>query len=303
MTWSRPFAITNVVGDEYDPYIHYDPSRDRLWLTYARWHEGKGGNHNDVVIQFKKCAVCKWSTPVVVAGDGINDYWIPSVLALADGTILTFFNKNGPESDFGVGSGSIQVKRLIDGGVTWGLGITPTQMCDAEYPRAIQNSVGSILLIFGRYVDSSHLSHGTTCSDGMKNGYPYTDIHQVWSSDGGKSWGRESILFHTPDGSALHPYIGAESAQAQVPCATCRWDIFFVKPAKGFAVFRLQSSDQGVSWDGPGQFSTTNWSSPFNVDPGFTVSCKGQVVNFTSGFGKDQNVYVRRDDWYKSCSW
>jgi hypothetical protein len=301
-TWTFPQPITSNPGDEYDPFVHYDPIHMRLWLVYAKWHNDKGGAHNDVVIRHKDCPDCVWSEAVLVAGDGQNDYWIPSVLSLKDGTLLVFYSKNGPESSFGDGSGTIELKRSTDNGNTWGSAIRATTVCDAEYPRAVQNSFGSILLVYGRYVDSSHLPKGTKCADGTNNHFPYTDIHQTWSSDNGKTWTGESVLYHTADGSALHPFIGVENAHPHASCVTCQWDLFFIKSAPGgFAVFRMYSSNQGQHWTEPARYSTAAWKSPFNVDPGFTEDCKGMMVNFTSGFGSDE-IYARRDEGGQDCA-
>jgi hypothetical protein len=300
-SWSHPVEITSNPGDEYDPFLSYDPLHKRLLLTYAKWHEDRGAAHNDVVIRHKNCPSCDWSPPVLVAGDGAHDYWIPSVLSLADGTILTFYSKDGPESSAGAGSGTIEVKRSSDNGDSWSEAIRATNMCDAEYPRAVQNSFGGILLVYGRYVDASHLTKGTNCADGVSNGYPYTDIHQVWSSDGGKSWSGDAVLFHARDGSALHPFVSIENASPQRPCAECRWDLLFIEAADGgFAVFRMQSSDQGLRWSPPTRYSTGKWSSPFNIDPGFTEGCKGTIINFTSGFGSE-SVFVGREGKAPVC--
>lgn len=301
-TWSTPLAITNNPGDEYDPFVQYDPVHKRLWLAYAKWHENRGGAHNDVVVRHKDCPDCAWSDADLIAGDGQNDYWIPSVLSLKDGTVLVFYSKNGPESSSGDGSGTIELKRSTDNGGTWGPVIRAPAVCDAEYPRAVQNSFGTILLVYGRYVDSSHLPNGTKCADGTNNRYPYTDIHQMWSSDDGKTWTGDAILYHTADGSAFHPFIAIENPRPHAPCATCRWDLFFVRPTHGgFAVFRMQSSDQGLHWSEPVRYSTASWKSPFNVDPGFTEGCKGAIANFTSGFGEDA-IFVHQEKSGQLCA-
>ena len=294
-TWSAPVAITKNPGDEYDPFINYDAVHKKFWLIYAKWHNDRGGQHNDVVARSKDCVDCTWSEAVVVAGDGVNDYWVPSILALQNGNVLALYTKNGPESSFGVGSGTIEVKRSADAGASWSAPSIPTKDCDVEYARAVQNAGGSVLLVFGRYVDSSHLPKGTRCADGMSGKYPYTDIHQAWSPDGGVTWKGESVLYHGASGSALHPFVAAEQATPQERCSKCRWDLFFVQSASGsFAVFRMQSSDQGISWSQPTRFSDVGWPSPFNIDPGFVYGCKGLVANYTSGYGSDK-VYVQVD--------
>jgi hypothetical protein len=57
----------------------------------------------------------------------------------------------------------------------------------------------------------------------------------------------------------------------------------------------MRSLDQGRSWESPMRFSLLEWRSPFNIDPGFVLGCRGLMVNYTSGYGED-SVYVQRDD-------
>jgi hypothetical protein len=301
-TWGSPVGVTWDPGDEFDPFIEYDPVHKRLWLAYAKWHNDRGAAHNDVLLRHKDCPECDWSAAVRIAGDGANDYWIPSVVSLKDGAILVLYSKNGQESTFGDGSGTIELTRSIDVGKSWGTPITVPTVCDAEYARAIQNTFGSILLVYSRYVDSSHLPKGTKCADGTINKFPYSDIHQARSSDGGRSWTGDSILYHTANGSALHPFIGVENPRPAQACAACRWDLFFVESADGrFAAYRMQSSDQGLHWTEPSRYSKASWKSPFNIDPGFTEGCKGAIANFTSGFGTDA-IYVHRENTGELCA-
>ena len=136
-------------------------------------------------------------------------------LPLQNGTMLAFFTMNGPEGVGGVGSDRIKLARSFDGGASWSSPMQITNTCDAEYPRAIQNSYGAIMLVFSRY--DSAPDRNATCADGFQpNGYPYSDLHQIWSSDHGLTWTGESTLFHTSIGSALHPYIAAETGYRQV---------------------------------------------------------------------------------------
>ncbi|MGE8452108.1 MAG: hypothetical protein ACN6OP_16075 [Pseudomonadales bacterium] len=103
--------ITNDVGDEYDPYMEYDSSRNRLNLVYAKWRDPSGTQKNNIMLRTKVSASGTWSAPTLVAGDGVNDYWIPSLLTLQNGTMLAFFTMNGPEGVGGVGSGRIKLAR------------------------------------------------------------------------------------------------------------------------------------------------------------------------------------------------
>jgi hypothetical protein len=300
LSWSAPIAVTNDPGDEYDPFISFDSTRNKLLLVYAKWHNDRGGDHNDVVIRSKDCVECEWSAPVVVAADGVHDYWIPSLLILRNGAILTFYTRDGPESNRGRGSGRIELRRSTDGGKTWNPPIVPTQSCDAEYPRAIQNSHGSILLAFSKYIFSSKPNTEVPCSDGVKSNYPYSDIHQVWSSDNGATWTGESVLYHSASGSALHPFIISETVRPQTPCPACAWDLLFVQPDDGFSVFQIKSRDEGISWNKPARITKSSWMSPFNVDPGLATTCNGLVANYTSGYGLDL-VYSQRLDALRRC--
>lgn len=302
VTWSTPLMITNDVGDEYDPYLEYDSLRDRMNLVYAKWRDPSGTQKNNIMLRTKVAANGSWSGPTMVTGDGVNDYWIPSLLTLQNGTMLAFFTMNGPEGVGGVGSGRIKLARSFDGGGTWSSPMHITNTCDAEYPRAVQNSYGAIMLVFSRY--DSAPNRNSTCTDGVQpNGYPYTDLHQIWSSDDGITWTGESTLFHTPNGSALHPYIAAETGYRQTPCAGCGWAILFAMPDNSgkFGVYQISSSNQGISWSPPTLMSTSMWGGPYNIDPGFTIGCRGYFQYYTDGY-PGQRTIVRRYDWASTCS-
>jgi len=173
LSWSLPVAITSDPGDEYDPMIEYDSLRGRFNLVYAKWHANLGGNRNDIVIRHKSVAQGSWSAAKLVAGDGINDYWIPSVLTLHNGDVHVYFTRNGPESSAGTGSGRIMLARSTNGGLNFLAPQIITETCDAEYPRAIQNSYGTIMLVFSRYIVGET---NTSCSDGWLGVWPVTDI-------------------------------------------------------------------------------------------------------------------------------
>jgi hypothetical protein len=99
------------------------------------------------------------------------------VLTLQDGVMNAYFTVNGPESLSDVGSGRIMISRSTNGGTSWTAPAVITNTCDAEYPRAVQNSYGSIVLLYSRYVIGQTNS---PCADGKSSsGYNYTDIHQI----------------------------------------------------------------------------------------------------------------------------
>jgi|GEM_PF-4864859 len=301
VSWSAPVAITNDPGDEYDPMIEYDSLRGRFNLVYAKWHANMGGNKNDIVIRHKSSALGNWSDAKLVVGDGINDYWIPSVLTLQNGDVHVYFTRNGPESIFGTGSGRIMLARSIDGGFIFSPPQIITETCDAEYPRAIQNSYGAIMSVFSRYVVGS-TNTNTSCADDWLEEWPVTDIHQIWSSDGGTTWEGESTLYKSPYGSSMHPYVAAETTQRQNPCPSCQWSmVFHGHSPVGMAVFHMQSTNQGLTWTNPSQLSTTTWNAPVDIDAGFIIGCRGFFSFYTDGFPY-QSLYSKRYDWSNTCS-
>jgi len=299
VSWSVPVAITNDPGDEYDPMIEYDSFRGRFNLVYAKWHANLGGNKNDIVIRHKSVALGSWSAAKLVVGEGVNDYWIPSVLTLQNGDMHVYFTRNGPESILGTGSGRIMLARSTNGGSSFSPPQIITETCDAEYPRAIQDSYGKIMLLFSRYVAGVT---NTSCSDGWLGGWPTTDIHQIWSSDGGATWEGEAILYKSPYGSAMHPYVAAETTQRQNPCSGCQWSlVFHGNSPGGMAVFHMQSQNQGVTWTNPSQLSATTWNAPVDIDAGFIIGCRGFFSFYTDAYPY-QSLYSKRYDWSNTCS-
>jgi len=64
--------------------MEYDSSRNRLNLVYAKWRDPSGTQKNNFMLRTKVSASGTWSAPTLVAGDGANDYWIPSLLTIAE---------------------------------------------------------------------------------------------------------------------------------------------------------------------------------------------------------------------------
>lgn len=306
VSWGSPAAITNDAGDEYDPMIEYDSGRNRLNLVYAKWPNNIGANHNDVVIRYKTSATGTWSGATLVAGDGANDYWIPSVLTLQNGMINVYLTRNGPESvgaaaGSGVGSGRIMVSRSTDGGNTFTAPQIITNTCDAEYPRGVQNSFGGIMLTFSRYIVNKQ-SGTTPCADGSLNGWSTTDIHQIWSNDHGVTWTGESILYSNSNGSAMHPYVAAQTTQRQTACPSCQWSlIFHGNTSNSFAVFEMTSTNQGLTWQAPTLLSAMVWDHPVDMDGGFIIGCRGFFSFYTDAY-PGQNLYSKRYNWSNTCS-
>jgi hypothetical protein len=165
----------------------------------------------------------------------------------------------------------------------------------------VQNQNGDIMLMFGRYVMNETSS---PCADGkLSNGYDYTDIHQIWSSSDGQTWTGEADIIHNPNGSALHPYVAAETSQRSSTCSGCQWDVlWYGQSASGaIAVYEQQSANQGLTWNAANQISQTTWSGPAQEDPGFIIGCRGFFAFYTDPY-PNQNIYDRRYDWSSTCS-
>jgi hypothetical protein len=248
---------------------------------------------------------------VLVASDGINSYWIGSALTLNDGNILVSYSVNGPESGLGVYSGFIAVKLSTNNGATWGAQVRTSQTCNAEFPRAIENTYGSIVQFYSRYVDVSdnHLPLGDNdCADFISpQGYPETDIHQIWSSDDGATWTGDATTYHNPNGfSSIHPAINIESYQPNsAACPSCKWDLSFVTGIAGtgnYGVFQIYSYDQWASWNAPTQYpGTMVWSNFLNIDPSVTLGCTGALVSYTDAY-EGQNLYNLRYVASSTCN-
>jgi hypothetical protein len=237
--------------------------------------------------------------------DGVNDYWESSMLTLSNGDIVAFVSRNGPESAGGVGSGRIVSATSSNGGQTWSAPVLMSATIDAEYPRGFQNSSGSVEVVYSRYIDVSHMPNGTTpYYDFMANGYPGTDVHVVWTNDEGMTYFGDNTLYHNPNNSSsLHPYIAAETTHRQTPCASCQVDLLFIGQATSgpWGMYEMQSTNQGASWGSPNWVAYSAWSQPFNIDPMFTIGCRGFFMSYTGG-GGDQRVMNRRYDSSANCS-
>ena len=306
LIWSAPSLITSDAGDEYDPYIEYDSNLNRLNLVYAKWENSVGGQGNSIMFRHKSNPSGTWSSPTKVAtGSQFLDYWIPSVLTLSNGIINVYFTKNGPESNFAITNSAKKTGRIMvsisnNYGFSFSAPQEITTTCDAEYARATQNSFGSILLVFSRYALNSS---NTDCADEFIDGFPVSNIHQIWSNDSGATWSGESILYRSPYGSAMHPYISVETTRKQTPCANCQWTLVFQQRTQQgkWAVMNMSSQNQGASWNAPSQLSSTVWGHPIDIDGGFTIGCRG-FLSFYSDAYPHQNMYAKRYDWSSSCS-
>lgn len=298
VTWGAPSQVSSDVS--YDPYVEYDSRSGHLNLAYARG----SGLLNDIVVRTKTSPNGGWSgsTLVMQGNGGSAFYWIPSILTLYDGTINVYATLNGPESPSGIGSGRIMVSSSNNGGASYTAPVAITNTCDAEYARATQNQYGTIFLLFTRYVDNLRSS---PCADGiMPNGYTYSDLHAIYSDTDGATWHGESTMYHNPNGMVMHPFISKETTAQQTPCPGCQMDMFWFgqNAAQQFAVFEMQSSNQGGSFSSPIQQSQTTWTSaPGNMDPGFAIGCRGFFMFYTDAYPY-QNIYDRRYDFSQSCS-
>lgn len=261
VTWSSASQVTFDAGkDEFDPFIAVDSGRGRLWLLYSRNRTGGG---NELLIRYKGCSTCPWTSPTTVISDSGN-HWDASLLVVNNGHLLAL---ETIESAEGALDGQIRSIRSTDGGFSWG---APSVIFDEPgvpetYPVALQKSDGFIHLMFR---DKAH---------GGGN-----QIGQLWSNDGGYTWTGHSVFSFNSSQPREFSFIGTQGSTNITVLATISG-----------RVHHWQSSNNGVSFAGP--FQTTSTTS--TADAEFTVGCRGAIFTYTAPNGFRE----RRFDWYSSC--
>jgi len=306
-TWGAPYAITSDTGQDYTPYITYDFYHQQVLVVYSKWHNNVGGAGNDLMLMKRTSASGTYDAPVMVAGGDGQSYWEGSALALNDGNIMVSYAVNGPESNAGVYSGFIAVKTSTNNGASFGSQVQTSSLCNAEFPRAIQNSSGAIVQVYSRYVDASHMPPADQqCADFVSNGYPGSDIHQIWSTNDGATWTGEADIYHNPNGtSSVHASIGVEAYQNPASCPSCTWDLSFVTGTGSgtYGVYRIYSTDQWASWTPtPTQYpGSSTWSNFLNINPSMTLTCTGAMFTYTDAY-EGENMYNLRYIANSTCS-
>jgi hypothetical protein len=304
-TFGAPYLVTNDPGQDYNAIITYDSYHQQYLLTVSKWHNNIGGNGNDVVLMKRSTPTGQFGPQVVVQGsDGVQSYWEGQTIALNDGNLLTTYMVNGPESGQGKYSGYIASRTSYDNGNSFApqQRISPT--CNAEMPSAIENSNGTTIVYYSRYIEvggSSGLQVGdTACADFSVNGYPQSDVHLAWSNDDGATWIGDGLLYHNPNNtSSLHVSVGVEAYQNAASCPTCKWDISFITGTSSsvsgpYGIFVISSTNQMATWTGPWQLpGSMTWDNFLNIMPQVTLTCTGAMWNYSDAY-PGQNVYGLR---------
>lgn len=179
------------------------------------------------------------------AGEGYNNYRIPSVIATKNGTIIAFsearaFGQDQAEND-------IVARRSIDGGKTWG-----ERVIVAEEGKSSLNNIVAIylenedriLLIYQRYPPKMREGMART-NDG-----DYMRCYSIYSNDNGETWGKPHEItkelcpegisqFCTGPGIGIEVKYGPHKGRLIVPCNAVN-PIWFN--------YLAYSDDKGETW-------------------------------------------------------
>lgn len=290
------YKIAAEAGDEYDPFLEYDSNRNKLVLIYSQWYDSSGSKGNKVMARLGTPNVSNntvsWSEPYNVASKAGSNYWDASVLHLQNGTLLAFLTVEGSE---GNGYGYLEYRSSQDGGKTWSMpsnpviGNTKDTCMDEEQPVATQNLDGPIRLLYRNRGVAANPALSGRC---LNLGAGDADTWQIWSTDNGASWIGQAG-FRQTEGPDLFSYVGTEGGENQTV-------LMILKNSDGtYSPYHMQSSNRGLTFEGPylTAESSYKWNHWENIDPHFTVGCRGFVANFTSAVSEKHDylsqIYVR----------
>jgi hypothetical protein len=261
VSWSSPVQVTADSPAEYDPSMQIDFARGRLSMIYSK--NGSIPGSNDLMIRQKLCLACGWSSPVTVVADGGNN-WDAHLLVAGNGDLLALETLEGFG---GTGPGKIRQVRSTDGGASWG---SPTIIIDESgeetFPAAVQKSDGVIHLMFR---DTSH-------GGGQQ-------IGQIWSGDYGYTWSGHSVFAYDPANPREFYSIASQGGINETVLAGI-----------GNRLHHWTSWDNGNSWEGPYQTTTTTGSQ----DGEISMGCRGPIFTFN---GPGFSAHELRFDTGSTC--
>lgn len=265
LTWSTPVQITNAYYAEFDCSIKPDFGPGRLWLMYSQNGGVNGGT--DMKISQKTCPTCAWSAPTTIVSDGHNN-WDGSLLIAANGDLIAFETLEGYG---GTAPASIHYFRSTNAGVTWGPRENIiTNSGTQSFPGAVQKQDGTGII---------HLMFRDTYFNSAK-----LQIGQLWSSDYGNTWTGYSAFEYNGTQATSFEYLGSQGYPNETVIETVADRAYY-----------WQSFDDGNTWQGPYSLTSINPSSGGT----FGMGCRGPIFGF---IGPNTSVYLRRYDWYTTCS-
>lgn len=310
---SARYKLTSDPGDEYAPFMEYDVTTGKLILTYSMWYDGTGTNGNKIMTRLltltKGSDNVSWLGPYTVAASKGSNYWDSSVLYLKGGKLLAFFSVEGSEgnrSGYLNGNGYLQYRTSSDGGTTWDaprnpiIGTTYQTCMDEEHPVAVQKSDGVIRLLYRNRGAGANTAFDGRCTN---MGAGDADIWQIWSEDNGVTWKGQSG-FRQTSGPDIFSYIDSQDGNDQIV-------MMILQNSDGtFSPYHMYSGDGGVTWQGPYLTAEDSYKWPHweNINPYFTMGCRGFVAGFTSPVSatpkiNKSQIYVRAfHDGTNTCS-
>ncbi len=157
------------------------------------------GSENSIYCAVSRDRGNAFSTPVLVANEGplaLGMHRGPRIAATKDFVVITaVVGKQGKGQD-----GSLLAWRSADQGKTWSKSVTVNDAVDSPREGLHDIAAGPLNLVFAAWLDLRALVPSK----------PGTELYGAVSSDGGRTWSRNSIVYRSPDGSicqCCHPSV------------------------------------------------------------------------------------------------
>ena len=265
-----------------------------------------------------------WNSPKIIATGYHENYWDGSVLVLQNGDYLAFATYGGPEDPYQSQFGTILQIRSTNGGLSWltqkkdvfnpttYIGNNSSYLMHSqiheEQPVAMQNPDGPIRLMYREWGENANMA-----------GTVGPDIWQIWSTDNGETWIQSSdaefssFPFMQNVDEHLFSYVGSQEFGNVT--------VMYIGKNYGeyrYSVYLVQAYDTGINFSQPIKVSQESqltydelitWNEWRNIDPHFTVTCRGFLASYTSPYTADINadineephtalyLFTRRYDW------
>ncbi|MCP4835144.1 MAG: exo-alpha-sialidase [Phycisphaera sp.] len=222
------------------------------------------------------------STVVFEVGvDGYPNIRIPSILQLADQTLLAFAEaREGGDH----ARNDIVLKRSDDGGATWG----PMQLIDDQGGDSLNDPL-PVEVRFGPHagrVYLTYMSFPEGChTDCVETGYGPRSSHNwlTWSDDGGSTWSKPIDVTKTFRREGTN-YAGSPGVGIQLERGPHRGRLVFPQregPIDDMKAYTVHSDDGGVTWkrgsiarNPPGGFSADELAIVELEDGSILMNCR-----------------------------
>jgi hypothetical protein len=199
-------------------------SDGRLALVWRQGAAHAGGTGGRIMWSTSDDLGARWTSPVVLAEDEIDDFRDPSIMRSTFGLHLTYFRTGGS----GVRQLGAYTRRSDDGGATWGPEVRVDATSNAAITAPLVQLSSGRLLAF--YYDSV---------PGVLN-----STYQSRSDDGGLTWTGHRMLANGPRAGRHYN----EPVVIRLPGARL---VLFSRWGMNDGIARMVSGDGGTTWSAP----------------------------------------------------